>query len=106
MIDNNLSSVEASVNEASNYAAYTLRTSLEFAVGKKGFSGTVNAVVSTAVGILGQLMAAGAIVSWQNLVVELNNDVLTLDVELAPIMPINFVLTTIHLVSTNISVSV
>tara|TARA_Y100000034_G_scaffold136543_1_gene213723 strand:- start:1183 stop:3999 length:2817 start_codon:yes stop_codon:yes gene_type:complete len=98
-IDDNIAYCEASVNEAANYATYEFRTAMETAVGKKGFAGTVNATLSTAIGILGQLVAAGAITQWQNLTISLEGDVMDVDVEIAPVIPVNFVKNTIHLVS-------
>ena len=99
LIDDNLAYIEGSVNEAVNYAVYNFRTSMEAMIGKKGFAGTVTAAQGIAVSILGQLIAARVITSYQNLTIELSNDVMTIDVELAPVIPINFVKTTIHLVS-------
>jgi hypothetical protein len=103
LIDNNLAYIEASVNEAVNYAVYNFRQSLEVMIGKKGFAGTVTATVSISVGVLGQLINVGAITNWQNLTVELNNDVMTIDVEIAPVIPVNFIKTTVHLVSSSFS---
>ena len=99
LIDDNLAYVEASVNEAVNYAVYNFRTALEVMVGKKGFSGTVTATQGLAVSILGQLVGVGAITAWKNLTITLTGDTMTVDVEIAPIIPVNFIKTTIHLVS-------
>jgi hypothetical protein len=103
LADNNLAYCEASVNEAVNFAVYELRKSLETIVGKKGFSGTVNAALGVCVGILGELVAVGAITSYKNLTIELADDVMTVDVEIAPIVPVNFIKTTLHLVSASFS---
>jgi hypothetical protein len=103
LIDNNLAYIEGSVNEAVNYAVYNFRTQLEIMVGKKGFSGTVNATASISVGVLGQLVTQGAITKYQNLTIELANDVMTIDVEIAPVIPVNFIKSTIHLVSNSFS---
>jgi hypothetical protein len=99
----NIAFTEASVNEAVNFAVFNLRTELEFAVGRQGFAGTVNAVLAIAVDILGQMIAANAITAWRNLTIELDVDVLTVDVEIAPIVPVNFVRTTVHLVTASFS---
>jgi hypothetical protein len=96
---NNLAYIEGSVNEAVNYAVYNFRTELEFAVGKKGFSGTLNAVNSVSRGILELLIRNGIIVAYRSLNSELITDVLEVSVELAPVLPINFVKTTIHLIT-------
>ncbi len=103
LIDNNLAYIEGSVNEAVNYAVYNFRTQLEAMVGRKGFSGTVTATASIAVGVLGQLVNLGAITKYQNLTIELSNDVMTIDVEIAPVIPVNFIKSTIHLVSNSFS---
>lgn len=103
LIDNNLAFTEASVNEAVNFAVFNLRTNLEFAVGKKAFAGTANAAASVAVATLGLMIDAGAIVAWQNLTIEIEADVMTVDVEIAPVLPVNFVKTTVHLVTASFS---
>jgi hypothetical protein len=103
LIDNNIAYVEASVNEAVNFAVFNLRTNLEAAIGKKGNAGTVNSVLGIAVATLGQLIDSGAITSWQNLTIELDADVMTVDVEIAPVTPVNFVKLTVHLVTASFS---
>jgi len=96
---NNLAYIEGSVNEAVNYAVYNLRTELEFAVGKKGFAGTINAAASVARGILESLIREGIIVAYRSLNIELITDVMEVSVEIAPVLPINFILTTVHLIT-------
>lgn len=96
---NNIAFVEGSVNEAVNFATFNFRTNLEFAVGRKGFAGTVNATKSVAVGTLGLLVDAGVLVTWRSLQIELIVDVMEVGVEIAPVIPINFVQSTIHLVT-------
>lgn len=105
LIDDNLAFTEASVNEAANFAAFNVRTNLEFAVGQKGFQGTVNAAASNVIATLAALAdpEVQAITNWQNLTVELEADVMTVDVEIAPVIPTNFVKTTIHLVLASFS---
>ena len=99
LIDDNLAYTEASVNEAVNYSVYNLRTALESIIGQKGFAGTVTAAQGLCLSILGQLIAAKTITSWKNLTIELTDDVMTIDLEIAPVIPVNFIKTTIHLVS-------
>lgn len=96
---NNIAYVEGSVNEAANFATFNLRTSLEVAVGKKGFAGTVNATKGVAVNILGLLIDEQVLVAWRSLGIDLEVDVLAVEVEIAPVIPINFVPTTVHLVT-------
>jgi hypothetical protein len=97
--DNNLAYVEASVNEAVNYAVLNFRNSLEEAVGQKGFAGTVTAAEGLAVSILGQLVREGVLTAYRNLAIVLSGDVMTVAVEIAPVSPVNFVKSTLHLVS-------
>jgi len=96
---NNIAFVEGSVNEAVNFSVFNFRTNMEFAVGKKGFSGTVNAAKSVAIGTLGLLVDAQVLVTWRSLDVELIVDVMEVGVEIAPVIPINFVKSTVHLVT-------
>jgi len=95
---NNLAFIEGSVNEAANYSVYTFRTAMEYAVGRKGFAGTVNAAGGVAIGELGLLVDEGILVQYRSLDIELIADVLEVSVEIAPVIPINFVQSTIHLV--------
>lgn len=96
---NNIAFTEASVNEAVNFAAFTFRNELEFAVGEPGFSGTINALKSRALLSLGLLVDAGALTQFRALQIELNVDVAEVSVEIAPTIPINFVRSTLHLVT-------
>lgn len=96
---NNLAFTEGSVNQAVNFATFTLRTALEAAVGRKGFSGTINAVRGEALHVLGLLLDAGILVAHRALEIVLAADVLEVSVEIAPVLPINFVKTTVHLVT-------
>jgi hypothetical protein len=95
----NLSFTEGSVNEAVNFACYSFRGNMEQAVGKRGFAGTVNAAKGVAVGTLGLLKDEGIITASRSLDVELLVDVLEVSVEIAPVLPINFIKNTIHLVT-------
>jgi hypothetical protein len=95
----NLAFTEGSVNEAVNYAAYNFRTNMEFAVGKKGFSGTVNAGKSVALNTLGLLVDEAILVAYRSLAVELIVDVMEVECEIAPVLPINFIKNTLHLVT-------
>lgn len=99
LIDNNLAYIEASTNHAVNLAVYDFRRAMEAVVGRPGFDGTVATATSIAVSILGQLLSLGYITSWRNVSITLEDDVMTVDVEIAPVTPVNFVKNTIHLVS-------
>jgi len=96
---NNLAFTEASVNEAVNYSVYTFRGNMEYAVGRKGFAGTENAGKSIAIGTLGLLVDETILVAYRSLFIELIVDMMEVSVEMAPVIPINFVKNTIHLVT-------
>lgn len=96
---NNICFSEASVNQAVNFAVFNFRSAMESAVGKRGFSGTLAAARGVAVGTLGKLVDEDVITSYRSLTMELILDVMDVSVEIAPIVPINFVRTTVHLVN-------
>lgn len=95
----NLAFTEGSVNEAVNYIAYNFRTAMEYAVGRKGFAGTRNAAKGIAIGILDAFIDEEIMTQWRSLEIEQVLDVLEVGVEVAPVLPINFVKNTIHLVT-------
>lgn len=99
LMSNNLAYIEGSVNEAVNYAVYTFRGSMELAVGKRGFAGTINAATGVAMNILGLLVVEGVLTAWRSLAMDLTLDVLEVALEIAPVLPINFVKNIIHLVT-------
>jgi len=99
LVDSNIAYCEASVNQAVNFAVYSFRTNMEFAVGKRGFMGTINATKGLAIGTLGLLVDEGILVAYRSLDIDLIVDVLEVSLEMAPIIPINFVKNTIHLVT-------
>ena len=98
---NNIAYSEASVNQAVNYSAYNFRTNMEFAVGKKGFAGTINAGKGVAIGTLTMLVDNTILTAYRSLTIEVIADVMEVSVEIAPVLPINFVKNVIHLVTIN-----
>jgi len=94
----NIAYTEGSVNEAVNYSVYNFRTTMEAFVGKSGFAGTVNAAKGKAVNVLGLLIGV-SLTAWRSLDIQLILDVLEIAVEISPVIPINFVQSTIHLVA-------
>lgn len=96
---NNLAYIEGSVNEAVNFACFNFRTNMEMAVGKRGFAGTINAAKGVALNTLGLLVDSIVLVAWRSLGIELEVDVLEVEVEMAPVIPVNFVKNTVHLVT-------
>jgi len=97
LTSNNIAYTEASVNEAVNYAVYEFRSSLEAMVGRQGTQSNVNALRGIAASKLTQLLNEGIIVAWRALSVSLNVDVMEVSVELAPVIPVNFIRSTIYL---------
>lgn len=93
----NIAFTEASVNQAVNFAVFEFRGAMERAVGKKGFSGTLNASKSQATATLALLVDSGAIVAFKKPSLLLRVDVLEVTADIAPVTPINFVKNTIHL---------
>lgn len=98
LTSSNIAFTEASVNEAVNFSVYNFRETMERMVGKAGFAGSVNAAKGLAVNILGLLINV-SIIAWRSLDIQLILDVLEVAVEIAPVLPINFVQSTIHLVA-------
>ncbi len=94
----NIAFTEGSVNEATNFSVFNFRTTMERFVGKPGFQGTVNAAKGVAVNVLGLLIGV-SLTAWRSLDIQLILDVLELSVEISPVLPINFVQSTIHLVA-------
>lgn len=96
---NNIAFTEGSVNQVVDYATFNFRSNMEASVGKKGFAGTINAGKGIAIGTLGLLVDASILVAYRSLSLDLVVDVLEVSVEMAPVLPINFVKNTIHLVT-------
>jgi hypothetical protein len=94
----NIAYTEGSVNEALNYSVYNYRTALERIVGKRGFSGNLEAARGVAIDLLSQLVGV-SLVAWRSLTLDLTLDVLETEVEMAPVLPINFVKSTVHAVT-------
>lgn len=100
LTDSNPAYTEGHVNAGVNYAIYEFRRAMEWAVGQKAFDGTIGTAVSIATAILGQLAGSdiNVISSWRNLTITIDGDVMTVDVEVAPVESVNFVKNTMHLV--------
>ncbi|MBT8428505.1 MAG: hypothetical protein KJN79_01195, partial [Gammaproteobacteria bacterium] len=94
----NIAFVESSVNDAVNYSVFNYRSAMEAAVGKAGFAGTIGAARADALNILGLLVGI-SLTAWRSLQFDLILDVLENSLEISPVLPVNFVKTTVHLVS-------
>lgn len=97
--DDNVVFTEMSANEAANTAVYELRRRLELKIGRRGLQGTVAVIKSLAQDTLEQLLTDDIIVAFRSLAVEQIGDTFPVSVELAPVLPINFIPTTVHLVA-------
>jgi len=97
--DDNVVFTEMSANESANTAIFELRTAMEQRIGKRGLSGSVASLKGLASDILGRLVDDDIIVLWRALTVEQIGDVFPVSVEIAPILPINFIPITVHLVA-------
>lgn len=97
--DDNVVYSEMSANAAADYAVYTFRTRLEAKVGQRGLAGSDAVIMGLASGVLGEMMADEIIVAWGSLSVEQVGDVFPVSVQLAPVLPINFIPATVHLVA-------
>lgn len=93
----NLAFNESSVNQAVNFAVRTLRDDLENLVGQPGFRGTLGALFSRAKNRLNFLVSQNVLVSWKNLQGVLVLDQAQVTVDVAPVLPINFVPITVNL---------
>jgi len=99
LISNNLAFTEASVNQAVNFVSYELRREMEKVVGKKGNAASLKLAQGLAQAKLNGFIDVGVLVSWRALSLELKFDILEISVEVAPVLPINFVKTVLHLVA-------
>jgi hypothetical protein len=89
--DNNLAYSEASVNQATNYSVFVLRSRMETIIGKKGFARTVQAAAAAADGVLESLVRDEILAAYKKPTFELALDVLRMELEISPIAPINFI---------------
>ena len=103
LADDNVVFTEMSANESANTAIFELRRRLELKIGQRGLASSVAVIKSLAFSILGQLIDDEIIVAFRSLAVEQIADVFPVSVELAPVLPINFVPITVHLVATRIA---
>lgn len=109
--DGNVVFNRISINEAANYVAFELRRHLELLfVGKKGRTGTVEAIKNAAIAKLQQLKDEEIIVegnkqsgeiipAFRNLRVSFSGTTCTVEVTITPVPGIDFVLNTIYLTS-------
>jgi hypothetical protein len=94
--DSNLAFVEGSVNASLNYVAYTLRTTVEFAVGRPGFAGTKSAVQTATIAALALMVQNAILASYTKPEVTPVNDQFQVSVQVAPNLPVNFIAITLN----------
>lgn len=99
LADDNLAFSEMSANESANTATFELRRALELMVGKRALNGTVPTIKSLAQDTLERLVTDEIIVAFRALQVEQVGDVFPVSVEIAPVVPVNFIPITVHLVA-------
>ena len=71
---------------------------MEAAVGKAGFAGTAQAAHTIAINNLTKQIGT-SIVAYRSLATSLTLDVIEQSLEVAPVLPVNFVKSTVHLVT-------
>jgi hypothetical protein len=98
LITSNISFTEASVNEAVNFSVKNFRNEMEDLVGQTGFFGSVASAKGLATNILGLLVGV-SLTAYRSLDIDLILDTLEVSVEISPVLPINFIKSTLHLVS-------
>lgn len=103
LADDNVVYTEMSANESANTAVYELRTALEQKIGQRALAGSAAAVKGLASDVLGRLVDNEIIVAYRSLQVEQIGDVIVVGVEMAPVLPINFIPITVHLVALRIA---
>lgn len=99
LADDNVVFTEMSANESANTCVFELRTALERKIGQRALAGTAAAIKGLANDVLGRLIDDEIIVAYRSLQVEQIGDVFPVSVEVAPVLPINFIPITVHLVA-------
>jgi hypothetical protein len=99
LTSNNLAFVEASVNQVVNQATYELRQTAETLVGRPGTPLIVQSAKGVLANKLNLLLDNKTILQWRSLSLKLDLDILEVSVEIAPVLPINFIPITVHLVA-------
>lgn len=86
---------EISVRRGADNLSSVMRKTMEDTfVGKKGLRATKSAVETKAIDVLEQAIKDGEITAYRNIMVKFQGTVVSVDYEVAPVEPINFVLVT------------
>lgn len=97
--DDNVVFTEMSANESANTAVFELRRALDQKVGQRGLGGTVAVLKGLVFDVLSRLVTDQVIVAFRSVTVEQIGDTFPISVEIAPVLPINFIPVTVHLVA-------
>lgn len=97
--DDNPVFTEMSANESANTAIFELRRQLDQRIGRRGIRGSVATIKGLAFDVLERLVTDNIIVAFRSVTVEQIGDTFPVSVELAPVLPINFIPVTVHLVA-------
>ena len=91
---------EMSANESANQAVFDLRRALDQKIGDRALASSVGVIKGIAIDTLERLVTDEIIAGFkpETLTVEQVGDVFPVSVEIAPIVPINFIPITVHLV--------
>lgn len=103
LADDNVVFGEVSANYAANTAVFEFRRRLELKIGQRGLAGSVASIKGLANAVAQELVDDQIIVAYRALQVEQVGDVFPVSIEMAPVLPINFIPATIHLVSVRIA---
>lgn len=99
LADDNVVFSEMSANESANTAVFELRRQLDLRIGNRALGGTVASIKGLVFDTLERLVTDEIIVAFRSVNVEQVNDVFPVSVEIAPVLPINFIPVTVHLVA-------
>lgn len=99
LADDNVVFGEMSANASLNTAVFRLRQVLEEKVGRRGLASSVGAIKGLANAELSAQVDDEIIVAFRSVTVEQIGDVFPVSVEIAPVLPINFIPVTVHVVT-------
>lgn len=99
LADDNVVFTEMSANESANTAVFEFRRAMEQRIGQRGLSGSLASIKGLAQDVLERLIDDEIIVAFKSLTVEQIADVFPISVEIAPVLPVNFIPITVHLVA-------
>jgi hypothetical protein len=99
LADDNVVFTEMSANESANISIFELRRQLELFIGKRGLGGTVATIKGKVFDELERQIVDEIIVAFRSVTVEQIGDTFPVSAEIAPVLPINFIPITVHLVA-------